>query len=73
MVAWAKRMGLGGLYLWNLQDGLCVPNLAPAGIMLEAAAKTKIFNAEKLLQLLVVDQQHNEDGDDLKVNRRLTS
>jgi hypothetical protein len=65
-VAWAKRMGLGGVYVWNLQDDLCVPDLAPAGIMLEAAAKTKIFNAEKLLQLLVVDQQHNGDDDDVR-------
>jgi hypothetical protein len=63
-VAWAKRMGLGGVYVWNLQDDLCVPDLAPAGIMLEAAAKTKFFNAEKLLQLLVVDQQQNDNDDD---------
>jgi GH18 family chitinase len=66
-VAWAKRMGLGGIYVWNLQDDLCVPDLAPAGIMLEAAAKTKIFNAEKLLQLLVVNQQQNgDDNGDLR-------
>jgi hypothetical protein len=62
-VAWARRMGLGGVYVWNMQDDLCVPDLAPAGILLEAAAKTKIFNAEKLLQLLVVDQQQNGDDD----------
>jgi hypothetical protein len=64
-VAWAKRMGLGGVYVWNLQDDLCVADLAPAGIMLEAAAKTRFFNAEKLLQLLVVDQKTvKDDGDD---------
>ena len=64
-VAQAKHMGMGDVYVYNLQDDLCVPDLAQ-GIMLEASAETKFFNAKKLLQLLVVGQQQNDSHDDTR-------